>query len=104
MKKIKDSRVFKIISNKWLIATFIFLTWIIFGDENSIVAHTESKQQLHDLTEQREYFKERITSDKQKLQDLNAGKEELEKFAREQYHMSKPDEDVFIVIEEPEKN
>lgn len=103
MKKIKDSGIFKIVSNKWFIAIVVFLTWIIFGDENSIVAHTESKQQLHDLIQQKEYYKERIISDQQKLEDLSKGKEELEKFAREQYHMSKPDEDVFIVVEEEEK-
>jgi cell division protein FtsB len=102
MNKIKDSRVFKIVSNKWLIAVVIFFTWIIFGDENSIVAHIESKQQLQELIQQKEYYKERIVSDKQKLEDLSKGKAELEKFAREQYYMSMPDEDVFIVVEEEE--
>ncbi|MCJ7771550.1 MAG: septum formation initiator family protein, partial [Desulfobacterales bacterium] len=58
------------------------------------------RQRLNELTQQKEYYKERIASDEQKLQDLKSGKEDLEKFAREQYHMSKPDEDVFIVIEE----
>lgn len=100
MKKLKQNGFLKVIGNKWLIAIVLFLTWIVFFDENSFVAHTETKQQLHDLNDHRQYFKERISSDKQKLQDLNAGKEELEKFAREQYHMSKPDEDVFIVVEE----
>ncbi len=95
-----ESGVFKIVGNKFVIAIVLFLTWIIFFDENSIVAHTESKQQLHDLIQQKEYYNERIESDKQKLEDLSAGKEELEKFAREQYYMSKPNEDVFIVVEE----
>lgn len=99
-KKIMESGVFKIVGNKFVIAIVLFLTWIIFFDENSIVAHTESKQQLHDLIQQKEYYNERIESDKQKLEDLSAGKEELEKFAREQYYMSKPNEDVFIVVEE----
>ncbi|MFW5756664.1 MAG: FtsB family cell division protein [Tangfeifania sp.] len=49
---------------------------------------------------QKEYYIEKIASDKQKMKDLNAGKEQLEKFAREQYFMSKPDEDIFIVVEE----
>lgn len=101
-KNFTDSGIFKIISNKFVIGLVLFLAWIIFFDENSIVAHTESKQQLHDLQEQKEYYQERITSDKQKLEDLSKGKDELEKFAREQYYMSKPDEDVFIVVEEEE--
>jgi len=102
MKKIKDIGIIKIASNKWVIASVLFLTWIIFFDENSIVAHTESKQQLHDLQQQKEYYKEHIATDKQKLEDLSKGKAELEKFAREQYYMSKPNEDVFIVVEEEE--
>lgn len=94
------SGIFKIISNKFVIASILFLTWIIFFDENSIVSHQKNRRQLNELIQQRQYYKERIASDRQKLQDLNKGKEELEKFAREQYYMSKPDEDVFIVVEE----
>ena len=37
---------------------------------------------------------------KTKLEDLNAGKEELEKFAREKYFMKKENEDVFVIIRE----
>jgi cell division protein FtsB len=54
---------------------------------------------LHELIEQKEYYKERIASDKQKLEDLKSGVADLERFAREQYFMSKPDEDIFIVVE-----
>ncbi|MBN1984678.1 MAG: septum formation initiator family protein [Prolixibacteraceae bacterium] len=93
-------RIVKAISNKYVIASVLFLVWILFFDENSIVSHQKNKRQLKELTQQKEYYIERIASDKQKLEDLSAGKEELEKFAREQYLMSKPDEDVFIVIEE----
>lgn len=93
-------RIVKIITNKFFIASLLFLVWILFFDENSIVSHQKNKRQLRDLTRQKEYYIERIASDKQKLEDLKSGKEELEKFAREQYHMSKPDEDIFIVVEE----
>lgn len=92
--------IWKILLNKYLIVTLLFAVWILFFDENNIVAHQQNQKKLKQLVQQKEYFIERIATDKQKLEDLNAGKEELEKYAREQYHMSKPDEDVFIVIEE----
>lgn len=98
-KKENKSGIMKLITNKYFIASVIFLTWIIFFDEYSIVSHEKNRTQLRELIQQKNYYKNRIASDKQKLQDLNAGKEELEKFAREQYQMSKPDEDVFIVVE-----
>ncbi len=93
-------RIIKLATNKFVIASTIFLVWIIFFDENSIVSHQKNKHRLRELEEQKEYYIERIASDKQKLEDLNAGREELEKFAREQYLMSKPNEDVYIVTEE----
>ena len=99
-KKIFKSGIFKRIGNKFVIAFILFTVWIIFFDENSIVSHAQSKRQLNELKQQKEYYQERIASDRQKLQDLNKGKKELEKFAREQYQMSKPDEDVFIIVEE----
>ena len=99
-KKGLKYQIVKLITNKYFIASVIFLVWIMFFDENSILSHQKNKRQLKELIQQKEYYIDRIESDKQKLEDLNAGKEELEKFAREQYLMSKPDEDVFIVIEE----
>mgnify|MGYP001105883561 FL=1 len=87
------------LGSKYFIATVLFLAWFVFFDENSFLAHRENKQRLEELTRQKEYYIEKIASDRQKLKDLNAGKEQLEKFAREQYFMSKPDEDVFIVVE-----
>jgi len=100
MANSKKSKWLKVLGSKYFIATVLFLAWIIFFDENSMVTHQENKQRLEELTQQKKYYKEKITSDEQKLEDLNAGKQELEKFAREQYYMSKPDEDVFIVVEE----
>ena len=95
-KKLK----FKVLRNKYFIASVLFLAWVVFFDENSVVSHLENKRRLNELVHQKEYYKERIKEDQQKLEDLNAGESELEKFAREQYYMSKPDEDLFIVVEE----
>jgi cell division protein FtsB len=90
----------KVLKNKYFIASVLFLAWIIFFDENSFVSHAENKRRLNELNQQKEYYQERIKADKQKLEDLNAGINELEKFAREQFFMSKPDEDIFIVVEQ----
>lgn len=95
-----NSVVFKLVRNKWIVVTVLFLTWIIFFDENSIISHQKNKRRLYELKQQEEYYRERIEVDKQKLEDLKAGEEKLEKFAREQYYMSKSDEDVFVVTDD----
>ncbi len=95
-----ETSFIKLLKNKYFIATVLFLTWIVFFDENSFVSRADNNRRLNELTRQKEYYQERIESDREKLEDLNAGKNELEKFAREHYLMSKPDEDIFIVVEE----
>jgi cell division protein FtsB len=100
MDKMKfNSGLFKILRNKYVIASLLFLSWIIFFDENSIVSHQKNKRRLYELKQQEEYYRTRIEADKEKLEDLKAGEEKLEKFAREQYYMSKSDEDVFIIVD-----
>lgn len=98
-KEILNSKAFKLLSNKFVIASLVFVVWILFFDENSISRHLKDRRQLHELVQQKAYYQERIESDKQKYEELHKGKAELEKFAREQYYMSRPDEDVFIIEE-----
>jgi cell division protein DivIC len=97
---LKEQKWYRIITNKYLVSCILFMAWIILFDENSFMAHNQNRERLGELKAQKEYYIERIASDRKRLEELNAGKEQLEKFAREQYFMSKPDEDVFIVIQE----
>ncbi|MFV0591465.1 MAG: FtsB family cell division protein [Draconibacterium sp.] len=100
IKDLLKSGASRILGNKFLIASIIFLSWILFFDENSITRHLKDRRQLSELVQQKAYYEERIAADKQKFEELHKGKNELEKFAREQYYMSKPDEDVFVIVEE----
>jgi len=64
------------------------------------MVHSENKRRLKELQMQKEYYIERIEEDSEKLKELNAGIKELEKFAREQYFMTEPDEEIYIVVPE----
>jgi cell division protein FtsB len=100
MKEKEASRFLGLIKNKFFIAIVIFIVWILFFDEYSVLSQRKNRVQLLNLIEQQNYYKEKIESDQQKLEELNSGKEELEKYAREQFHMSKPNEDLFLIVEE----
>lgn len=95
-----ENSLLKIAHNKYFIASFIFAFWILFFDEFSLISLKENKERLNYLLEQQAYYKEKIKSDQRKIQELNAGKAELEKYAREQFKMTKPNEDLFIIVEE----
>ncbi len=92
-------RLPKILKNKYIVASFLFLAWLLVFDENNLIAHHRNKQRLAVLKEQMEYYKEKISSDNRKIEELRSGRDNLEKYAREEFYMAKPDEDVFIVVE-----
>jgi len=100
MKQERKKGWMKVIKNKYFITLLLFVVWLMFFDEYSIIAGQKNRKQLRNLTEQLQYYKERIKAEKQKLEELNSGIQELEKYAREQLYMSKSNEDLFVVIEE----
>ena len=57
---------------------------------------------LHELHETEKYYEKENLENSARLEELMSGKEELEKFAREQYYMKEEDEDIFLVILEEE--
>lgn len=94
-----DSRLGKLLRNKYFIAFLIFLIWMMFFDQNNLVAHRKNKKRLAALKSQQEYYQEKIEEDNRKIEELRSGQSNLEKYAREHFYMSKPDEDVYIVVE-----
>lgn len=53
--------------------------------------------EIHDLKSQIKYYREKTEEDKKKLEELNSDKDNIEKFARENYMMKKENEEVFII-------
>lgn len=74
MEKKNNNIFIRIVKNKYFIAFFIFVLWIIFFDEYSLISHQENKERLNNLLEQQTYYKEKIKSDMRKIEELNAGK------------------------------
>lgn len=84
--------------NKYLLTIIIFLVWILLFDSNNLISRYREMKELHNLKTDREYYINRIETDRQKLHELKTDNHNLEKFAREQYHMKKPDEDIYIIL------
>lgn len=95
--RIRNSKLFR---NKYVIVVLIFLLWILFFDENNIMAHRKNKQRLKALKEQCVYYREKIEADKQKMEELRSGTRSLEKYARENFYMTKPGEELFLIVED----
>jgi cell division protein FtsB len=84
--------------NKYLLTTIIFLAWLLFLDSNNLISRIGEMKNINTLKRDKEYYTKRIEIDRRKLNELKTDAKNLEKFAREQYHMKKPDEDLYIVL------
>jgi cell division protein FtsB len=91
-------RVPHIFRNKYILTILIFLIWILLLDTNNLIARYKDIRELHKLRNEKEYYTKKIEVEKIKLKELKTDDQNLEKFAREQYHMKKPDEDLYIVL------
>jgi len=81
----------------------VFTIWMLFFDQNNMVDRIRMGSEIRQLENDREYYQEQIQKDSARLHELTTNKENLEKYAREQFLMKKSNEDVFVVIEEQEK-
>ncbi len=84
--------------NKYFLTLIIFLIWILLFDSNNLIARYKGLRELHKLKADKEYYLKRIEADKLKLHELKTDNRNLEKYAREQYLMKKPDEDLYIIL------
>jgi cell division protein FtsB len=96
----RDSFLMKGFRNKYLIAVLVFLAWLLIFDNNSLIDRIKYLNTLHRLENEKQYYLERIEEDSRRLNELKTDRENLEKFAREQYFMKKENEDVFVIVEE----
>ncbi|MBS1231869.1 MAG: Septum formation initiator, partial [Bacteroidetes bacterium] len=84
--------------NKYLLTIIIFVVWLLLLDSNNLISRHKEMKNLRKLKSDREYYVKRIEEDKRKLYELRTDDRNLEKFAREQYRMKKPDEDLYIIL------
>lgn len=95
--KIRDSRWFKVIKNKYFLVTLGFVLWVFFFDTNNLLKWYSDMKDVAAQERQKNYYKEAIRQTDEKLKELKSNKDSLEKFAREQYFFHEPDEDLFII-------
>lgn len=96
LKDIRSKRWFRILSNRYVLILLIFAFWMFFLDSNSWFVHHELDQEINELQSNKEYYKKEIAKDRTVIEKLNDSFE-LENYARQNYYMKRPNEDIFII-------
>ncbi len=96
LKEIRNKKWFRFLSNRYVIILLIFGFWMFFLDSNSWLVHHELDQEIDELQTNKEFFRKEIAKDRTIIEKLNDSFE-LESYARQNYYMKRPNEDIFII-------
>jgi cell division protein DivIC len=92
----KNKSWYKILLNKYVIASLFFVTWMLFLDNYSYLDHRVLNKEINELEDNKTYYQEEIKKDKDQIKRLK-NPAQIEKYAREQYYMKKDSEDIYII-------
>lgn len=94
---LKSKAWFRRLSNRYVLASLFFAIWMSFFDLNSLLIHRELNREKEALQNSIEYYQRELERDRRQLQELTSDPEKLEKFAREQYYLVRPGEQIFLI-------
>ena len=83
----------------YFLVAFFFLIWMIFFDPNDFISQYKMRSKLKEIEGEKAYYKEKIIEVEEERQALLKDNKKLEQFARENYLMKKPSEDVYVIVE-----
>jgi cell division protein DivIC len=90
----------KIVTNKYLIASAVFISYMIFADKNNVIEQYKLQQQYSKVKREHRYYEEQILVARKQQEELFGSDKNLEKFGREKYLMKKDNEDVFVIVKQ----
>ena len=98
MTRIKDfyNKYLSRINAYWLVTIVFFALTFVMGDSSLYKRYTYDEK-IRSLEKEIKHYQKEIEINSKKLNDLHTDKEGLERFAREEYFMKKPNEDVYII-------
>ena len=97
MKQKIIQKIPKQLRNKYSIAIFLFIIWIVFFDNYNLIKQYKIKKNIKELEENKLFYSNEIEKDSIEYKELLNNEEERERFAREKFLMKKENEDIYII-------
>jgi cell division protein DivIC len=93
-------RIMRILINKFLLTFLAFVVWVVFFDNNNLIFRKRVKSEIRQMELQREYFIQEIRQNLELRDLLTNDLDAVEAFGREKYLMKRPNEDIYLIIED----
>jgi len=95
-KHIEMKKVLRIATNKYLLISILFVVWVGYFDRNDWFTQQRRQQELEDTRNNITYLRSEIADMKKQRDGIKNDPAVLEKFARENYHLKKDNEDIYV--------
>jgi hypothetical protein len=89
-------KILLVFKNRYVLTLALFVVYNLFINNIDIPFIIASRWELNKLRDQAVQVEKENQRAKEQLQAINAKNFELEKLAREEYFMKKPNEDVYV--------
>lgn len=90
-------KILKVLKNKYILATFVFVVIICFIDENNLMVTFKLRNEVNGLKREEALLHEGIVNDSIEAYALKYDQEAIERYGRERYFMKCKDEDIYII-------
>ena len=77
-----------------------WLVWILVLDNNNLRVVISNRMKMKELEKEKSVLKEKIGQVKKERDEVFGNPKMLEKWAREKFMMRRPNEDVYVIIDE----
>jgi cell division protein DivIC len=91
----------KLIRFRYYIMFGAFLLWMVFFDSNNMFYRIAIAGDISELKEMKAIHIKSLEDLRRQKTELFGNTANIEKFAREKYHMKRDNEDLFILVELP---
>ena len=90
-------KVLKVVTNKYFIASLLFVLWTVFFDQNDWITLQQRQKELNSIKEDIKFLNTEIARMSSERNDLLTNNHKLEQYARENYRMKQEGEDVYVI-------
>ena len=93
-------KIFRVVTNKFLLTAVFFAVWTIYFDQNDWVTMQQRQKELKNVKENIAYLNTEIARLAAERNGLMPDPAKIEKYARENYRMKHDGEDVYVIESE----
>ena len=90
-------KILKIVANKYVIATLVFVVIIVFLDPYNLFVTNRVKHQVDELHMEEVELQKAIAADSANNAALRGNLDAIEHYGRENYYLKRSNEDIYVI-------